>query len=76
MGETYSPYVMKLVETIERMDSRSALRFIEQMEKMDTDELLEFIETMYEGKDHLPDVLNQPASSLQPSLFAFDPEEN
>lgn len=58
MHEPKSVYVQKLVETINYIDGKTALPFIEILERIDIEKLEPFIDIVYEGKDHLPEVLN------------------
>lgn len=58
MEKDYSPYVMKLAETLDYMNGKDALLFVEQMEQIDADHLPEFIDLLYDGKEHLSEVLH------------------
>lgn len=58
MEKNYSPYVYKLAETLDYMDGKDALLFVEQMEQIDADHLPEFIDLLYDGKEHLSEVLH------------------
>lgn len=58
MQEPKSVYVQKMVETIDHIDSKTALPFIETLERIDADKLGCFIDMVYDGKEHLQEVLH------------------
>lgn len=57
MEKLYSPYVQKLIETIDCIDGKNALQFVEQLERVEVEELPTWIDNLYECKDRLEDVL-------------------
>ena len=56
--KNYSPYVYKLAETIDYIGGKDALLFVEQWERVDADHLPGYIDLLYEGKEHLSEVLH------------------